>query len=451
MASGVRPTEAGVTASGDDPWRTGHAQGKGSVLNGMLSVVLWLLAGALLAPTLVLCVQCLAALLPRRDPSDCTPAEPRRSSDPTAPRPRVAVLTPAHNEQETIAATLDALRPQLRDGDLVMVVADNCDDATAAIAREHGADVIERSDDGSRGKGYALGHGVAALKDKAPFDVLVILDADCRAEPGAIDALARQVAQTGKPAQAVYLMETCDDPTPRDRVSSWAFMVKNLVRPIGLAQLGLPVPLTGTGMAIPKAALAQVSLGGGNIVEDMQLGLDLALAGKAPRLCAAARVTGRFPRDGSTALGQRRRWEHGHLRTIINQVPRLLWHGLTRARLGAIAMAVDLLVPPLSLLLVLLILALLTTALVALLPGVSWIPAVVLASSTLAVLGCIFLAWVKYGRQTLPPTSLAAALSYVAWKLPMYCMFFIRPEKKWVRTARTSSTSTITGPAKSPA
>lgn len=415
----------------------------------MLSVVLWLLAVVLLAPTLVLCVQCLAALLPRRDRAAIAAPGPALT-DFGPPRPRVAVLTPAHNEQETIAATLDALRPQLRDGDVVMVVADNCDDATAAIARAHGAEVVERADADHRGKGYALSHGVAALNGKHPFEVLVILDADCRAEPGAIDALARQVARTGKPAQAVYLMEACDDPTPRDRVSSWAFMVKNLVRPIGLSRFGLPVPLTGTGMAFPKPALEQVSLGGGNIVEDMQLGLDLALAGEAPRLCAAARVTGTFPRDDSTALGQRRRWEHGHLRTIIGQVPRLLWHGVTRRRLGAIAMAVDLLVPPLSLLMVLLFAGSLAAATAALLTDVTWGPAVVLASSTLAVLSCIFLAWLKYGRRTLPPTSLLAAMSYVAWKIPMYCMFFIRPEKKWVRTARSSSATTI-GAAKSPA
>jgi len=163
-------------------------------------------------------------------------------------------------------------------------------------------------------------------------------------------------------------------------------------------------------------------------------------------------MTGRFPRDGSSALGQRRRWEHGHLRTIIGQAPRLLWHGLTRARLGAVAMALDLLVPPLSLLLVLLILASAAAALVALLTPVTWAPAIVLSASTLAVFGCVFLAWLKFGRATLPASSLLAALSYVAWKLPMYCMFFIRPERRWVRTARTSSSTTLpTGPAKSPA
>jgi cellulose synthase/poly-beta-1,6-N-acetylglucosamine synthase-like glycosyltransferase len=427
-------------------------------LNGTLSVVLWLLAGVLVAPALVFCLQCLAALLSGRSARPTAARAAAVTDDPSAApsRPRVAVLIPAHNEHETLAASLDAVRPQLRDGDLLVVVADNCDDDTAAIARERGATVIERADAEHRGKGYALSHGLGTLSDKA-FDVLIVLDADCRAEDGSVDALARQVTRTGKPAQAVYLMEACHDPTPRDRVSSWAFMVKNLVRPIGLAGVGMPVPLTGTGMAFPRAALAKVSLGSGNIVEDMQLGLDLALAGDAPRLCPQARVTGRFPRDGSTALGQRRRWEHGHLRTIIGQVPRLLWRGVTRGRLGAVAMALDLLVPPLSLLIVLLILASLAAALVALLTPVTWAPAIVLASSLVAVLACVFLAWLKFGRATLPPRSLAAAITYVAWKLPMYCMFLIRPEKRWVRTARTPESAPPAGnriptaPAKSPA
>jgi cellulose synthase/poly-beta-1,6-N-acetylglucosamine synthase-like glycosyltransferase len=401
----------------------------------------------LLAPTVVFCLQCLAALLPGRGRD----ARAAANDDPNQSRPRVAVLVPAHNEQETLASTLEALRPQLRDGDVLMVVADNCNDATATIAREHGAQAVERADTERRGKGYALSYGIAALNDGA-FEVLIVLDADCRAESGAIDALARQVARTGRPAQAVYLMEACQQPSPRDQVSSWAFMVKNLVRPMGLARFGWPVPLTGTGMALPRDVLSKVSFGSANIVEDMQLGLDLALAGAAPRLCPAARVTGQFPHENAAALGQRRRWEHGHLRTIIGQVPRLLWHGITRARLGALAMAADLLVPPLSLLMVLLIVSTTAAALAALLTAVTWVPALVLCGATAAVVACVFLTWLKYGRSTLPPRSLAAAITYIAWKLPMYCMFLVRPEKRWVRTARTPEPPAANRmPAKSPA
>jgi len=86
------------------------------VLNGALLVVLWLLTGALLAPTVVFCLQCLASLLPGRGRD----ARAAVTDDPNQSRPRVAVLVPAHNEQETLGSTLGALRPQLRDGDVLM-------------------------------------------------------------------------------------------------------------------------------------------------------------------------------------------------------------------------------------------------------------------------------------------------------------------------------------------
>jgi cellulose synthase/poly-beta-1,6-N-acetylglucosamine synthase-like glycosyltransferase len=400
----------------------------------------WSVAGILLLPAGVFCAECLAAaLLPRR--------RDNRRFDSVA-RPRLAVLTPAHNEEETLGPTLDALRPQLAAGDVALVVADNCVDATAEVARRHGVEVVERHDDTRRGKGFALAYGVAALSSRE-FDVLVILDADCHLCDGALDALARQVAATRRPAQAVYLMQTCEDPTPRDRVSTLAFTVKNLVRPLGLDRLALPVQLTGTGMAFPREALDKVSFGSANIVEDMQLGLDLALTGSAPRLCPGAAVTGRLPRDARSALGQRRRWEHGHLRTILGQVPRLLVVGLLRFKPAAWAMALDLLVPPLSLLLVLLVLAAGALSIAAPLTAATWAPVIALLAGVAAVISSVLLAWLRFGRATLPASSLSAVASYVAWKVPMYVAFLVRPEKKWVRTGR--ETATLPDPAKSAA
>jgi cellulose synthase/poly-beta-1,6-N-acetylglucosamine synthase-like glycosyltransferase len=407
-------------------------------LQNLWTIVLWAMALALLAPAAVFCIECLASLLPRR----------RRGVSADSARPRIAVLTPAHNERAVLASTIDALRPQLAEGDIALVVADNCDDDTASVARESGAEAVERRDLEHRGKGFALDHGIDTLRDRS-FDVLVVLDADCHVEPGAIDALARQVAATGRPAQAVYLMESPLAPTPRDRVSTWAFMVKNLVRPLGLARLGLPCPLTGTGMAFPREALAKVSLASANLVEDMQLGLDLALIGSAPRLCPGARVTGRLPANADDALGQRRRWEHGHLHTIFRQAPRLVLLGLARCRPAALAMALDLIVPPLSLLLVLLMVSIAVAGLSHLLLGSPRGPAMVLITATLAVMGSMFLAWLRFGRRCLPARSLPGIITYVAWKLPMYVMYFIHPEKKWVRTSRDEPH--LPDPAKSPA
>jgi len=96
----------------------------------MITLLNWLLSALsvlMLLPVLVLFVQVLLASLPAR-------------SIPSAKglRPRVAVLVPAHNESSIIIATLNSIRPQLLEGDRLLVVADNCTDDTAALARTAG-------------------------------------------------------------------------------------------------------------------------------------------------------------------------------------------------------------------------------------------------------------------------------------------------------------------------
>src|SRR5690242_16376925 len=107
----------------------------------------------LLLPLLVLTLEVLAALLPARS---------RTTSRP--PGLRCTILVPAHDEETGIAATLASIRSQLAPQDRLVVVADNCTDRTAAVAREAGAEVVERTDPARRGKGFALDCGVRALE-----------------------------------------------------------------------------------------------------------------------------------------------------------------------------------------------------------------------------------------------------------------------------------------------
>ena len=155
----------------------------------------WLAAASVSLPLLVVTVECLIGLISAR----------RRPQPATAKRPEVAVLVPAHNEAGTLAATLARIRRQLRADDQLLVVADNCTDDTAAIARRCGAEVVERNDPQHRGKGYALAAGVNRLRHRAP-EVVLIVDADCNLEENAVDRLAAQVVHTRRPAQAIYLM-----------------------------------------------------------------------------------------------------------------------------------------------------------------------------------------------------------------------------------------------------
>lgn len=251
--------------------------------------------GILALPCLVLFTQCLVAALPLKD----------RSAPAAIARPKVGVLVPAHNEETVIRATLESIRAQLAASDRLLVIADNCSDATARIAAESRAEVLERNDPTRRGKGYALQSGAEHFQADPPA-VVIVIDADCRLRPGCLDALAAQVAQTSRPAQACYLMTPPPVPRAIDVVSSLAVLVKNRVRPLAMAKMRLPCLITGSGSAFPWAAIQRRSFAGGNIVEDMQFAVDLALAGFSPAFCDRAVVLAGLPsaiRHSSASAG----------------------------------------------------------------------------------------------------------------------------------------------------
>lgn len=392
-------------------------------LAGLLGLLLAVLA-VLAVPVLVFALQVLAACLPRR-PAPAAAGE----------RPPVAVLVPAHDERHGIAATVRGLRSQLRPGDRLLVVADNCSDDTAALARAEGAEVVERTHAGLRGKGHALAFGVDHLR-AAPPAVLVVVDADCALDPGSLDRLATACARSGAPVQALDLMVCGAERALGRRVAEFAWRVKNQVRPRGLARLALPCPLMGTGMALPWALAATAPLASGSLVEDMQLGLQLARAGHAPVFCEAARVVSRFPDSAAAGAAQRTRWEHGHLGLIGQQVPALLaaaWRARD-ARLAA--MALDLAVPPLALLVMAVAAAWAAAALLAVLGGAAG--PLVAATALLGLLGAAVLAaWAGWARDLLSPLDLLGLPAYAWRKLGLYRRFFSpHRQKDWVRTDR---------------
>ena len=81
---------------------------------------------------------------------------------------KLAVIIPAHNEARGIVPTIEDIKPQLRFGDRLIVVADNCTDDTAAVASSAGAEVISRDDLTQIGKGYALGWAINHISIDPP-------------------------------------------------------------------------------------------------------------------------------------------------------------------------------------------------------------------------------------------------------------------------------------------
>jgi cellulose synthase/poly-beta-1,6-N-acetylglucosamine synthase-like glycosyltransferase len=395
----------------------------------MITVVSWLLCALLLLillPVLVLCAQVLLACLPARP----VPVAQGR-------RPRLAVLVPAHNESSIIIATLNSLLPQLQAGDRLLVVADNCADDTAALARAAGAEVIERSSQQQRGKGYALDFGVRHLAVDAP-EVMIIVDADCQVSEGSIERLAISCIESGRPAQALYLMHAPEGSGLKVRIAEFAWLVKNLVRPAGWAQLGLPCQLMGSGMAFAWQDIGLINLASGHIVEDLQMGLDFCRSGKPPLFCPAARVSSYFPRSDEGLSTQRTRWEHGHLGVILNDAPKLLLESLRRGNWPLLGMTFDLLVPPLALLTLAAVAAFVLSCGLFMFSGL--LAPALLASLVVALLGtAILLAWQQFGREVIAFTSLLYAPLYALKKIPLYLGFLFKRQVDWVRSKRDDS------------
>jgi cellulose synthase/poly-beta-1,6-N-acetylglucosamine synthase-like glycosyltransferase len=348
------------------------------------------------------------------------------------------VLVPAHDEAQGIAAALAAIAVQLHAGDRLLVVADNCRDATADIARAAGADVVERRHDTERGKGFALAFGVDALRADPP-ELVVIVDADCALAPGALDALAACTVATGRPSQACYLMLQPPGATLGRRLAQFAWRVRNLVRPLGWQRIGAPCQLMGSGMCLPWTAVRDAALADAAIVEDMKLGLELALRGEAPVFCPEAVVTSVFPATEMAARTQRTRWEHGHLQMILGTAPAMLRRALARRDAMLLGLALDLCVPPLALLQAMLLALLpITGLLVAVAPAAAWPRAAMVFAGALnlAFTGAALLAWRAFGRDLVSAAELAAAPLYVLRKLPVYARFVTHRQRHWVRTGR---------------
>lgn len=390
----------------------------------LLEFVLGGAALLLLLPVTVLCAEVLLAVTSRAT-----------AAAPAGERPRVAIVMPAHNEASMIAGTLRCIVPQLAESDRLIVVADNCTDDTAAIAAAEGAESIERRDPVHRGKGYALDFGIRHLEADAP-EVVVIIDADCHATAGSIDRLARACRAASRPVQALYLMYAPTGAGVMTRIGEFAWTVKNRVRPLGLHRLDLPCQLMGTGMAFPWSYIRTAALASGNIVEDLKLGIDLARAGAPPSFCPEALVTSQFPSSPEGIQSQRARWEHGYLGMILSNAPGLLWSACVRRNFDLLAMALDLSVPPLALLLLQVAAVWLLSALFyvyanALIPiGIATVAAALLALSVL-------LSWAFYGRRIVSVGSLLAfAALYALWKIPLYAKFLVSRQIRWVRSKR---------------
>lgn len=191
-------------------------------------------------------------------------------------------------------------------------------------------------------------------------------------------------------------------------------------------------------MALPWQVVQALPPLGAELAEDMMMGIELAARGFAPIYCPSAGVSSRALSRAGAARGQRRRWEHGHLAILFGRVPRLFARSICKLDPNLFAMTLDLMVPPLSFLVMLTAIGSTSMSVAAWWTGFYWPLALTGASAVFVVIG-LLLAWIRFGRRLVPARHLLAVPFYVMWKLPLYASFVVgRRPSKWERADRES-------------
>lgn len=357
---------------------------------------------------------------------------PVRPPTPRAtPGTRFVVLIPGRNESAVVTTAVQSVLAAHYPAGLlrVIVIADNCDDDTAAVAMAAGAEVWERHDSSRPSKGAALEWAFGRLLSIGNWDALVVVDADSAVDADLLRVLDSRL-QEAPVIQAERRVLNADE-NLLTRLSVVSSGVQTVLRPRGRERYGATAKLVGTGMTFHRDVLERVPWQAGGLVEDLEYWLSLMEHGIRPVFEPAARVADLMPATPEAAQRQRERWATGRADVIRQHAWRALGAGLRRRDWFQVeAVVSELLLPTLS-----------TTG--ALVAGTGLLGRLlggrrttVVASVQAAALAAHVVAGLRASEAS-PATyrALAAAPSAVAWKIVLMLRSKLRkPTLVWQGT-----------------
>lgn len=411
---------------------------------GLLRSALLIAELALLMPLLYLAVLSVAALATQRRAASSrsvATTDGATAAEDAGLLPRFAILIPAHDEEAVIEAALASIArvdyPPERFTRIV--IADNCTDTTAALARDAGAEVYERSDDVQRAKGFALSWMIEKLlAENAAYDAFVIVDADSRLSPNFLHRMAETLASGAQVAQGQYRVHNGDDGWTAG-LRAVAFALFNHLRPLGRSYLGWSAGLKGNGMCFRREVFAEIGWESYSLAEDAEYHLRLIDAGIHVAYVPDAIVSTEMPTSLRQAQSQQARWERGRI-DLARACFGPLLRGFMRDRdLARLDVAMEIVLPPLSLVVGLTLVYFLCATLLA------WWPGIIVASVLSVALGVhivIGAALARLSRRAY--FSLLRAPLFIVWKCWIYLSalsgaLLRRGAKAWVRTERVAS------------
>lgn len=394
----------------------------------MLEAFFWVLAFVLSALTLPGTFYLLGLTL-----AGARTAQPLQTTVAQNQPARLAMIVPAHNEVGGIGQTLANLTAVAASDPAteIVVIADNCSDATAQVAAEFGVTVLERHDTTRRGKGFALDHAFSQLG--SDYSAFIIVDADSRIAPDFLQVVRAALATGADALQVQYRVLNSDD-TVGTRLADLALMAFNRLRPRGRDALGLSCGIFGNGFVLTRKTLQRVPYTAGSVVEDLEYHVLLVEAGLRVRFIDQTAVYGEMPTSAQGGRQQRARWEGGRVRVLLDEGG-ALFKGVLAGRVRLLDPLLDLLLLPLGYHVTLLLLALLVP--------LGWCRDLSLFGLAVVALHVVVAARIS-GMPLRDLLSLLLSVPrYIVWKLGMLVDIAgaSRRNASWVRTQRNHSES----------
>ena len=231
---------------------------------------------------------------------------------------RFMAIIPAHNEETVVANLIESLKKQTYNKDLydIYVIADNCTDNTAKVAKQTGAIVYERFDETKKTKGYALNWFLQQkIKENAPYDAFFIFDADNIVDKDFIKNMNKKLCQGEDVVQGYR-----DIKNPSDNwiSSGYALFYWTMHRFYHLARynLGLSPLLNGTGFMVKFDVIKPQGWDTVTLTEDIEFSLKRIIAGKKLGWATDAICYDEQPTGFKQSWSQRSRWTVGHMQCI---------------------------------------------------------------------------------------------------------------------------------------
>ena len=359
------------------------------------------------------------------------------------PSTRFTILIPAHDEELVIGDCLDSLMhfdyaEQLK---RVVVIADNCTDETANIAAAKGASVYVRNNDSKRGKGYALDWAMHRLlaEDKGWTDAVIVFDADTQANPNFLRYMDARVQAGSLALQGRYdLLNPFDN--WRTALLYSALLLHNRLRPLARQALGWTTLLKGNGMCFRRGIIERFGWNTYGLAEDIEYTTGLLNAGIRVESVPGAVLYAQAPQTSKQADSQRMRWEGGRFTAARRDGLRMLADFARHRSAAKLDWAMDLLTPPVGILVGVPILMLLINIPLALvwrgpLGLLSWIWTAALLGAIIYVLGGLMIS----GADRRAYLYLLCTPIFLIWKLRIYATMLLgKGPRGWVRTERTT-------------